>query len=216
MNAKEYRKVKAIANSNLPLLMDLHIGKHATPVTKKSQAFNLGNCIHDYLETGVFRPQNHNLTAIQADTATRMKYQVDGSQIIQELLKVGLPEHAIFWRINGHKCKALVDREAPGQFIDWKTTSAKSSSEFNELCKMFDYERQAAWYLMGGELRQANRTPERMLMIAIAKDSVYIKEYHREAPLVKRRIQRLKNFMHEVQPETVQKLYQFKSQFTQS
>lgn len=106
-----------------------------------------------------------------------------------ELMVAALPEIPQYWddEQTGLPCKSQLDLLLPGEALiaDVKTTSASSRAEFLGNCLMYEYDRQAAYYIDG--CRAAGHPIDRFILFAIQKQKphqVFVVDMKADDPFV--------------------------------
>ncbi len=184
----EYRRLPRIANSDLTELKNQLFGK---PDFQNSPAQEFGTRFHDLLllKTDVV-PTGKGATAQK-----RMLDVMRANSLFCRLLRAAQVETAQLWedKSTGLPCKARIDMRVPDEWliVDVKTTSARSQQEFVSNCYMYDYDRQAAFYLDG--CRQAGgcadqfiilgiqkQKPHNLYVVEITADSIFLDEGRRK------------------------------------
>ena len=160
----DYRRLPRIANSDLTELKNNLFGK---PDFQSSPAQEFGTRFHDLLllETTVVP------TGKGATVQKRMLDVMRGDPLFRRLLEAGQPELPQFWddELTGLPCKARIDLPVPSErlILDVKTTSARTQAEFINNCYLYEYDRQAAFYLDG--CQQAGTSVDQFIILGIQK-----------------------------------------------
>jgi hypothetical protein len=145
----EYGKVKAINNSKLGEVKRILAGEPAE-ISVKKETLELGRQLH-------LSALQYHLYNFEADPfAYQVKNMTDSlkknlifySLITNPLAKF---EYERYWtcRHSGVRCKAKYDGKLYSKIYDLKTTSCQTLEEFINSLKLYDYDRQAAFYLDG-------------------------------------------------------------------
>jgi hypothetical protein len=164
-----YRQLPRVANSDLTELKNQLLGISSRPFSP-AQAF--GTRFHDFLLLDTHARPNGPETA----PLNRMLDVVRADPFFSRIQATAINETAQFWddEQTGLPCKASLDMWLPdeGLIVDIKTTSARNQREFEQACYVYEYDRQAAWYLDGcrqvGEQADQAR-PDRFVLLGIQK-----------------------------------------------
>ncbi len=139
-----YYQLKRISNSDLTIVERVLRGeRYIRPV----KAFRFGRVFHELLlEPEKF--QAESCLAIDVGLLYQMQRTVLANVYCQELLKYCEREKVILWRepYTGIDCKCKLDIVQSDLIADIKTTSARSLRGFTNCCKMYNYDRQMAFY----------------------------------------------------------------------
>lgn len=184
-----YRAIPRIANSDLTEFKNLRLfGTGPRLQGTPAQAF--GTRFHDLLLVDTTQVP----TGVGAAATRRMLDVARSNALFNRLLAGGLPESPGFWddELTGLPCKAKTDLRLPteGIIVDIKTTSASNQADFDQHCQLYDYDRQAAFYLDGHQLAGGwaevfiiigiqKQKPHNLYMIETRTDSRFV-EYGRK------------------------------------
>ncbi len=165
LSDEEYRRIQAVSNSDLTRLRDELFARTRTVNTK---AMQMGSALHQ----SVLEPHLERNWSDQVD--------VDIVESIKDNLYHFLPFRSLMqnadcevvrvWEdtLTGVLCKGKLDMVSPqGVLADIKTTSCDSLEAFRRVCRLYDYDRQVAFYW--DSFKSESRLPEKFVLFGIQK-----------------------------------------------
>lgn len=190
----DYRAISRVSNSDLTRLKEEHLGFGNTATrfaTEQTRTF--GKAFHQHLlepETlstvmQQFMPDmltNNQLAPKQSEQLGHLMDTVRKDGFCRRYLRQSEKERVVLFNepTTGVACKARLDlvytspKRQSVLVLDFKTTSARTQSQFLQSCYDYDYDRQAAFYLdslrFAGD-EWANTRRFRFVLVGVMKQS---------------------------------------------
>lgn len=179
-----YRAIPRIANSDLSEFKNVLLYGQV-PQRSASPSLVFGSSFHHHL----LIDRQSIPSGIGAKPMLRMLDVMRNHPQFCKLMAGALPETPQYWddALTGLPCKSQLDLWQQGEALiaDVKTTSASSRAEFLENCLMYEYDRQAAYYIDG--CRTAGHPIDRFILFAIQKQKphqVFVVDLKADDPFV--------------------------------
>ncbi|AEI47771.1 PD-(D/E)XK nuclease-like domain-containing protein [Runella slithyformis] len=166
---EEYRRLKAVSNSDLTRLRD-ELFARTRPLNTK--ALQMGSALHQ----SVLEPhlEKNWSDQVDVDIVESIKDNLNHFKPFQILRQQAECEVVRVWEddMTGVLCKGKLDMVcAQGVLADIKTTSCDTAEAFRRICRTYDYDRQVAFYW--DSFRNETKLPERFVLFGIQKNFPY-------------------------------------------
>jgi PDDEXK-like domain of unknown function (DUF3799) len=171
-----YYQIKRVSNSDLSRLKAQFAGK---TIWYSQQAMSFGKALHEVLETPDV--SQAPVQGVDNQLIKQLADKVTASSEKQAWLEEARREEVIEFTdaTTQLACKARLDVFSPdfseGTYtvVDYKTTSARNRMDFIRSCSIYDYDRQAAFYLDGVRQSQPELGEGTFIFVGIQKVEPY-------------------------------------------
>ena len=166
---QEYRRIKAVSNSDLTRLRD-ELFARTRPVNTK--AMQMGSALHQ----SVLEPhlEKNWSDQVDVDIVESIKDNLYHFTPFRNLLQQAECEVVRVWKdeATGILCKGKLDMVcSQGILADIKTTSCDSLEAFRRVCQTYDYDRQVAFYW--DSFKREKELPTKFVLFGIQKNFPY-------------------------------------------
>lgn len=136
------------------------------------------------LEPKIYDEAEFNLRPSEIRNMAFMQEAINETRLVHHIIKESKTEQVNYWTDTetGLKCKAKIDLLHNQYMADLKTTSCYTRAEFEASLSTYDYDRQAAFFLDGTNLKRyiiigvMKRAPFHIYLKICTKNDVFIQQ----------------------------------------
>ncbi|WP_229311158.1 PD-(D/E)XK nuclease-like domain-containing protein [Larkinella soli] len=158
----DYRSIPRVSNSDLTRLKEEWLGFSTVPSARfiPERAMQFGRAFHSHLlepesVAGIIDQLLPDMKPVEAGRLETLTDQIRQDSFCARYLRKSERERVVLFTdpLTGIDCKSRLDvvytspKKRSALILDFKTTSARTQSQFLQSCYDYDYDRQAAFYL---------------------------------------------------------------------
>jgi hypothetical protein len=200
-HSDNYRLHAAYSNSRLSEIRDQILGRVPSA---PSRAFTVGSALHDMVLLENKNLSEYCLRPSEEKLVTQMAAALRVDGFFDKYRKNTYFEEEMYWDDCGTELKCKLKTDAifhSGKFViemaDLKTTSAATQEEFEEACRLYEYYRQAAFYIDGGNAAKftiigVSKRNLKVFKVELTPNHKLVREGRRNYKMLLKKAKRLK------------------------